>query len=90
MISSPLISEIAVAMFLGSFGIRATLIYIVSGMVLSMIAGFVLGKMRLESFLSNWVKNAQRESSLQTKEWEMEKTPFLKRLPIITKDSLNG
>lgn len=88
LISSPLISEIAIAMFLGTFGIKATLIYIVSGMVLSMIAGFVLGKMRLESLLSNWVKNAQKESSLQTKAWEMEKTPFLKRLPIIARDSL--
>ncbi len=55
LIASPLVSEIAIAMFLGTFGIRTTLIYIVSGTILSMIAGFILSKMRLERYLSDWV-----------------------------------
>ena len=50
LIASPLVSEVAVAMFLGTFGVKATLIYIVSGTVLSMIAGFVLGKLHLEPY----------------------------------------
>ena len=87
LIASPLVSEVAIAMFLGSFGVKATLIYVVSGTVLSMIAGYVLGRMRLEPYLSDWVKNAQMQSNVQSEQWEVEKTPFLKRLPIITKES---
>lgn len=87
LIASPLVSEVAIAMFLGSFGVKATLIYVVSGTVLSMIAGYVLGRMRLEPYLSDWVKSAQMQSNSQSERWEAEKTPFLKRLPIITKES---
>ena len=87
LIASPLVSEVAIAMFLGSFGVKATLIYVVSGTVLSMIAGYVLGRMRLEPYLSDWVKNAQMQSNALSEQWEVEKTPFLKRLPIITKES---
>ncbi len=87
LIASPLVSEVAVAMFLGTFGVKATLIYIVSGTVLSMIAGFVLGKLHLEPYLSDWVKTAQQQSNKQSEIWEAEKTPFIKRLPIITRDS---
>lgn len=87
LIASPLISEVAIAMFLGSFGLKTTLVYVVSGTVLSMIAGYILGRMRLECYLSDWVKNAQMQSDTQSEQWEEEKTPFLKRLPIITKES---
>ena len=87
LIASPLVSEVAIAMFLGSFGVEATLIYVVSGTVLSMIAGYVLGKMSLEPYLSDWVKKAQLQSNVQSEQWEVEKTPFIKRLPIITKES---
>ena len=42
LITSPLVNEVAVAMFLGSFGLRTTEIYVVSGILLGMIGGFVL------------------------------------------------
>ncbi|MBO5698421.1 MAG: permease [Bacteroidaceae bacterium] len=87
LIASPLVSEVAIAMFLGSFGVKATLVYVLSGTVLSMIAGYILGKMRLEPYLSDWVKHAQILSNVQSEQWEVEKTPFLKRLPIITNES---
>ncbi len=87
LIASPLVSEVAIAMFLGSFGWKVTLIYAVSGTVLSMIAGYILGKIRLERYLSDWVKNAQLQSNAQSEQWEAEKTPFLKRLPAIAKES---
>ncbi len=87
LIASPLVSEVAVAMFLGSFGLKVTLIYVVSGTVLSMIAGFILSRMHLEPYLSDWVKAAQAQSSVQSQRWEAEKTPFIERLPAITRES---
>lgn len=57
LISSPLVDAVTVAMFFGMFGIKTTLIYIISGIVLSMVAGYILGKMKLESLLTEWVQN---------------------------------
>lgn len=45
LITSPLVNEVAVAMFLGSFGVKITLIYVLSGILLGVIGGFVLGRM---------------------------------------------
>ena len=87
LITSPLVNEVAVAMFLGTFGLKITIIYVVSGMVLGMVGGFVLGKMHLDRYLSDWVKNIQRSSDAETAVWEKEKIKFMDRLPSILKDS---
>lgn len=87
LITSPLVNEVAVAMFLGSFGVRATVIYVVSGILLGTVGGFVLGRFRLERYLSPWVQQLQSQSETQTAAWEGKHTPFLKRLPSIAKDA---
>lgn len=87
LITSPLVNEVAVAMFLGTFGLKITLIYVVSGMLLGMIGGFILGKMNLENYLSDWVKNIQKSSEAETAKWEAEQVKFTDRLPSILKDS---
>lgn len=87
LITSPLVNEVAVAMFLGTFGLRITLIYVVSGMLLGMIGGFILGKMNLENYLSDWVKNIQKLSEAETATWEAKKVKFIHRLPGILRDS---
>ena len=87
LITSPLVNEVAVAMFLGSFGIKATLVYVISGILLGCVGGFVLGRMHLEPYLSDWVKQVQLQSEQQTAEWEQERTSFMQRLPIVIRDS---
>lgn len=87
LITSPLVNEVAVAMFLGSFGVQATAIYVVSGILLGCIGGLVLGRLRLEPYLSDWVKQVQAQSELQTVEWEQQKTSFGQRLPAIVSDA---
>ncbi|MFR9535032.1 MAG: permease, partial [Rikenellaceae bacterium] len=56
LITSPLVNEVAVAMFLGTFGVKATLIYAGSGIVLGVVGGFILGKLKLDRYLSPWVQ----------------------------------
>ena len=74
-------------MFLGSFGIKATLVYVTSGILLGCVGGFVLGRMHLEPYLSDWVKQVQLQSEKQTAEWEQERISFMQRLPIVIRDS---
>lgn len=87
LITSPLVNEVAVAMFLSSFGLQATMVYVVSGILLGCIGGFVLGRMRLESYLSDWVKHVQAQSEEQTEQWERDNATFTQRLPTIISDA---
>ena len=87
LITSPLVNEVAVAMFLGSFGVETTVIYVVSGILLGCIGGIILGRMHLEPYLSDWVKQVQAQSERQSAQWEKDNTTFIQRLPAIVGDS---
>lgn len=87
LITSPLVNEVAVAMFLGTFGVKVTVIYVLSGILLGTIGGIFLGRFRLERFLSPWVIKIQQQSIAETQAWIADNTSFWKRLPDILKDS---
>lgn len=86
LITSPLVNEVAIAMFIGMFGWKSTVIYIISGILLGVVGGMVLGRMRLEPLLSEWVQNllkqAQREEEL-----EEEKKSLWDRLPEVAREA---
>ncbi|GIV43801.1 MAG: hypothetical protein KatS3mg035_0924 [Bacteroidia bacterium] len=84
LITSPLVNEVAIAMFIGMFGIKATIIYATSGILLGTIGGWLLGKFNLEPLLSDWVKKIL-ENKMQQGEYEEEKLTFRQRLPEITR-----
>lgn len=86
LITSPLVNEVAVAMFLGLFGIKATLVYAISGILLGTVGGFVLGKFKLDRYLSDWVREIQANSEQESEQWEIDRTPFIDRLPIIIRE----
>jgi uncharacterized protein len=89
LISSPLVDAVSVAMFLGMFGWKVTIVYVVSGIVLSMIAGFVLGKMNFEHLLTDWVQQLLKNKQIADDSYEEEKQTFLQRLPGIGKEALD-
>ena len=88
LITSPLVNEVAVAMFAGTFGWKVTLIYVVSGMCLGMIGGYVLGKMKLEKHLSPWVQQMLQTSSASEEEMVASQSGLIGRLPQIVKEAL--
>ena len=83
LITSPLVNEVAIGLFIGLFGIKTTIIYMISGILLGTISGIILQKLKLEKFLTPWVKevliNAQKEQDI----FQAEKKTFKQRLPII-------
>ncbi len=86
LITSPLVNEVAVAMFLGLFGIKSTLIYAGSGILLGMVAGYLLGKMKLDRYLTDWVKQIQQNADTEPNAWNADQTIFIDRLPIIVQE----
>lgn len=87
LITSPLVNEVAVAMFLGSFGLKVTVVYVVSGILLGMVGGILFGQMRLEPLLSDWVKQIQTQSTKQIEVWDSEHVSFTRRLPVILREA---
>ncbi len=86
LITSPLVNEIAVAMFLGLFGIKATVIYAGAGILMGTVGGLFLGKLNLDKYLSDWVRQIQENAIQENEEWQGENASFLDRLPTIIKD----
>ncbi|MDD5788273.1 MAG: permease [Bacteroidales bacterium] len=88
LITSPLVNEVAVAMFLGTFGVKITLVYVISGVLLGCIGGIVLGRLHLERYLSEWVKQMQQQAESQSTQWNSTGEKFSIRLPLIVRDAL--
>jgi uncharacterized membrane protein YraQ (UPF0718 family) len=55
LIASPLVNEVAIALLLGLFGIGPTLLYVGAGLVIAIVAGFVLGRLNLERWVEPFV-----------------------------------
>ncbi|HOX60978.1 MAG TPA: permease [Candidatus Magasanikbacteria bacterium] len=51
LIASPMINEVALALLFSLFGLRVAIIYIFSGLLIAMLAGWVIGKFRTDGFL---------------------------------------
>lgn len=83
LITSPLVNEVAIVLFVGLFGIKTTIIYVISGILLGTISGIILQQLKLERYLTPWVKdvlkNAQREQDI----FQANKQTIKQRLPII-------
>lgn len=55
LIASPMINEVAVILLYGLFGWKVTAIYIGTGLMIAIIAGWVIGKLKLEKWVEEWV-----------------------------------
>lgn len=55
LIASPMVNEVAVVLLYGLFGWKVALLYVASGLVLAVAAGFALGRMNLERWVEPFV-----------------------------------
>lgn len=88
LVNSPLVNEVAIAIFLGMFGLKATLVYVISGILLGVISGVILGRMNLEPLLTDWVRKVWEQAKVEQEAFDAEKTSFIKRIPTISKEAL--
>ncbi len=87
LVTSPLVNEVAIGLFLGLFGVKITVIYVISGILLGTVSGAVLQKLKLEKFLTKWVKTVLLNSEAETEAFE-DKQNFKNRLPIIWQEAM--
>ncbi|MFR9588458.1 MAG: permease [Rikenellaceae bacterium] len=62
LITSPLVNEVGVAMFLTAFGVKTTAIYAVSGIFIGAVGGWILGRMNMDGELSPLVRGVAKVS----------------------------
>jgi uncharacterized membrane protein YraQ (UPF0718 family) len=55
LIAAPMINEVAVILLFGMFGWKVAAIYIGTGLVIAITAGWVIGKLKLEKYVETWV-----------------------------------
>ena len=55
LIAAPMINEVAVIMLFGLFGWKVATIYVVTGLIIAIIAGWAIGKLKLEKWVEEWV-----------------------------------
>jgi uncharacterized protein len=76
LIASPMINEVALVLLFSMFGWKTAAIYVVSGLVIAIIAGWVIGKLNLRQWIQDWVYQAQIGNS----DSEGEKLKFTDRI----------
>ena len=59
LISSPMVNEVALIMLWGLFGWKIALIYIGTGLLVAIVAGIVIGKLKMEKYVQDYVWEMQ-------------------------------
>jgi uncharacterized protein len=62
LIASPMINEVAVILLFGMFGWKTAAIYVLSGLVIAIIAGWIIGRLNLRHWVQDWVYQSQSGS----------------------------
>ncbi len=56
LIAAPMVNEIALALLLGLFGWKVAVLYLGLGLLVAIVAGLVIGELRMERHLEDWVR----------------------------------
>ncbi|WP_172331117.1 permease [Mangrovicoccus sp. HB161399] len=59
LIAAPMVNEVALVMLFGLVGWEVAAVYLGFGLGLAIVAGFVIGKLNLEHWLQDWVREIQ-------------------------------
>ncbi|MFI5369867.1 MAG: permease [Spirochaetia bacterium] len=71
LIAAPMINEVALVLLFGLFGWKVAALYLGTGLVIAMVAGWVIGKLRLERWVEGWVYATVPASSAAAIEGKM-------------------
>ncbi len=60
LISAPMVNEVALALLFALFGWKIALLYLGLGLSIAIVAGWVIGRLHMESSLEDWVRDMPR------------------------------
>ena len=56
LISAPMVNEVALTLLFGMFGWKVALLYLGLGLSVAIVAGWVIGRLKMEAYLEDWVR----------------------------------
>jgi len=66
LIAAPMVNEVALVLLFGLVGWQVAATYLAFGLLIAIIAGFVIGKLHLEGWLQDWVRDIHSGASAPT------------------------
>jgi uncharacterized protein len=79
LISAPMVNEVAMILLLGLFGFKVMLIYISFGVILAILAGYIIGRLKLEKWVEPFVWQFQKSHQEHEDELEVIYFPWKER-----------
>lgn len=55
LIAAPMINEVALVLLFGLFGWQTALLYMSTGLIISIFSGYAIGRLKLERYVEDWV-----------------------------------
>jgi len=66
LIAAPMVNEVALVLLVGLVGWQVAVTYLVFGLSIAIVAGFIIGKLNLEGWLQPWVRDIHAGASAPT------------------------
>ena len=63
LISAPMVNEVALTLLFGLFGWKVALLYMGLGLSVAIISGWVIGRLKMEAYLEDWVRDIPKMSA---------------------------
>ncbi len=60
LISAPMVNEVALALLFGMFGWKVAALYLGLGLAVAIVSGLVIGQLKMEDHLEDWVQQIQK------------------------------
>ena len=66
LIAAPTINEVAIVMLLGLFGWKIAGLYILSGLIIAILGGALIGRLKMERYVEDFVWKMQQQGTLES------------------------
>lgn len=63
LISAPMVNEVALTLLFGLFGWKVALLYLGLGLSVAIVAGWTIGRLKMEAHLEDWVRDMPKMSA---------------------------
>jgi uncharacterized membrane protein YraQ (UPF0718 family) len=63
LISAPMVNEVALTLLFGMFGWKVALLYLGMGLTVAIVAGWIIGRLKMEAYLEDWVRDMPKTAA---------------------------
>jgi hypothetical protein len=68
LIAAPMVNEVALVLLYGLFGWQVAALYLATGLLIAMVAGWVIGRLKMDRFIEDWVREIRMGDAAELEE----------------------